>query len=30
MGGGGSLQTTEKINEDGTSNYSFPLKYDTQ
>ena len=29
MGGTGSKRTTEKILEDGTSSYSFELKYDT-
>ena len=29
-GGGDGLRTTEKINENGTSSYSFPLKYDTR
>jgi len=29
MGGGKSKNTTEKINEDGTSSYSFPLEYNT-
>ena len=29
-GGGDGLRTTEKINKNGTSSYSFPLKYDTR
>ena len=29
MGGYGSLRTSEKIDESGTSSYSFNLKYDT-
>ena len=28
-GGSGSLRTSEKIDESGTSSYSFDLKYDT-
>ena len=30
LGGGEGSWTTEKIQEDGTSSYSFPLKYDTR
>ena len=29
MGGEGSQKTTEKIQQNGTSSYSFELKYDT-
>ena len=29
MGGKNSLRTTEKIQQDGTSSYSFDLKYST-
>ena len=30
LGGDSSPRTTEKIQEDGTSSYSFTLKYDTE
>ena len=30
MGGAYSRKTSEKIQEDGTSSYSFDLKYDTE
>ena len=30
LGGRGSKRTTEKIQEDGTSSYSFELKYDLE